>query len=540
MAAIVQEPRWLQRTASIGLAVLLLVAAAIRLRMLDVPLERDEGEYAYIGALLLDRIPPYTAAYSLKTPGTPAIYALWMAAFGRTIAAIRIGLLLTNSASTVLLFLLAQRRFGSVGAFAAAVTFACLSLATATLGTYAHATHFVVFAAIAGLLALDRALLSARPAGLFAAGTLFGVAVLMKQPGVVFAGFALSWIAWSWWRTQARTWRELGVRILAFLVGFSGPVAVTAAWVWAAGTFDAFWFWTVSYAHHYGTYTPIATGVLRLGSRLGRMAPQLWSFGILVCCGLTVLITRPARERAYVGGLFLFSFAGVCAALQFRPHYFILLAPAAALLVGGLAAEAWTRAMTTMGKRVVLGLVATTIGLSWGQSLWAQREVLFDASPIEVSRALYLASPFPEAVEVARYLKDHSAPTDTIAILGSEPEILFYAERRSATGHLYMYPLMEAHPFARAMQRQMIAEIERAQPRYVVYVRTDGSWNRAVFSDRLVFDWIERFIAARYARVGQVDIRGPRDTRYLWDVDVVGADVTPYTHLLIFRSVDRP
>jgi hypothetical protein len=253
---------------------------------------------------------------------------------------------------------------------------------------------------------------------------------------------------------------------------------------------------------------------------------------------LAVLAARGARGRAYVTGLFIFSVAGVCAGLYFRPHYFILLAPAAALLVGCVAAEAWTRAGTATRKHGVIALAATTIVLAGGQSLWMQRDVLFTASPIEVSRALYLASPFPEAMEVARYVKARSTPTETIAILGSEPEIPFYAQRRSATGHVYMYSLMEAHPFARAMQAEMIAEIEHSQPRYLVYVRTESSWNRTVLSDRLVFDWIEGFVAARYARVGQVEIRGPRETRYLWDADVAGADVTPYTHMLVFRRTD--
>ncbi|MEI7808576.1 MAG: hypothetical protein WCJ07_08850, partial [Verrucomicrobiota bacterium] len=43
-------------------AVLALVAAA-RLRLLNFPLERDEGEYAYAGQLILQGFPPYELAY---------------------------------------------------------------------------------------------------------------------------------------------------------------------------------------------------------------------------------------------------------------------------------------------------------------------------------------------------------------------------------------------------------------------------------------------------------------------------------------------
>jgi hypothetical protein len=38
-------------------------------------LERDEGEYAYAGQLMLQGIPPYQLAYTMKLPGPFAAYA---------------------------------------------------------------------------------------------------------------------------------------------------------------------------------------------------------------------------------------------------------------------------------------------------------------------------------------------------------------------------------------------------------------------------------------------------------------------------------
>ena len=67
---------------------------AIRIRLLGIPLERDEGEYAYSGQLMLQGIPPYKLAYNMKFPGTYAAYAAIMAIFGQTIAGIHFGLLL--------------------------------------------------------------------------------------------------------------------------------------------------------------------------------------------------------------------------------------------------------------------------------------------------------------------------------------------------------------------------------------------------------------------------------------------------------------
>jgi len=46
------------------------LTTGVRIRLLGIPLERDEGEYAYAGQLFLQGIPPYKLAYSMKLPGT--------------------------------------------------------------------------------------------------------------------------------------------------------------------------------------------------------------------------------------------------------------------------------------------------------------------------------------------------------------------------------------------------------------------------------------------------------------------------------------
>lgn len=68
------RPSWASKHAALLCVVAALVfLAGVRLRLADVPLERDEGEYAYAGQLILDGIPPYRLAYNMKFPG--AYYA---------------------------------------------------------------------------------------------------------------------------------------------------------------------------------------------------------------------------------------------------------------------------------------------------------------------------------------------------------------------------------------------------------------------------------------------------------------------------------
>ena len=93
-------------------AVIILFFALIRFQLRDCPLERDEGEYAYAGQLILQGVAPYQLVYSMKLPGTFAAYSLILAVFGQTPGAIHLGLLFINAATTLLVFLLARRLFG--------------------------------------------------------------------------------------------------------------------------------------------------------------------------------------------------------------------------------------------------------------------------------------------------------------------------------------------------------------------------------------------------------------------------------------------
>src|SRR3989449_10778808 len=134
------------------------------------------------------------------------------------------------------------------------------------------------------------------------------------------------------------------------------------------------------------------------------------------------------------------------------------------------------------------GLAAALTVVPLVAFLFAERVILWEAPPERVTRELFGLSPFPESVEIARYLRSRTAEGERIAVIGSEPEIYFYAGRRGATGYIYMYPLMEDQPYAARMQRQMIDEIEAARPRFVVLVNASASWNVRPQSDRTLFE----------------------------------------------------
>ncbi len=507
---LVQFAWWALATIAFALVI------AIRIRLLGIPLERDEGEYAYAGQLILQGIPPYKLAYNMKFPGTYAAYALIMSIFGQTIQAIHVGLLLVNAATMVVIFFIGQRLFGLPEGVAAATTYGVISLSPSVLGLAAHASQFAMLPVLGGTLLL------LNPSGqrgfgrVFASGVLFGIGVLMKQPAAPFILFGAASILWNDIRRRA-AFKTIALRISIFSAGAIIPFALTCLILWQAGVFEKFWFWTVKYAAQYGTLVPLnaappifavmAAGVIRSGW-------ALWVLGGIGVAG--GLWNRRSRSGAvFLSGLLALSLLALSAGFYFREHYFIFILPAVSLFcgvaIGMLSDFVASRSRLLRFTPVLLFCVALS------QPILAARQFYFEVSAPEACRIAYGSNPFPESVKIAEYLRDHSSPSDTIAILGSEPQIYFYSRRHSTTGYIYTYPLMEAQSYARRMQEEMISEIEVARPRYLISVAIDVSWFRRSSSEQLIFTWANEYLSQYYKLVGFVNTLSASRTDYYFE-----------------------
>jgi hypothetical protein len=118
---------------------------------------------------------------------------------------------------------------------------------------------------------------------------------------------------------------------------------------------------------------------------------------------------------------------------------------------------------------------------------------------------------------MAEYVKANSPDTATIAVLGSEPEIYFYAKRHSATGYIYMYSLVVRQKYSARMRQEMIQELEANRPSYLVYVDVWDSWGDREGGPELAafLSELREYMNAHYEKVGVADIG--KSTVYVWD-----------------------
>jgi hypothetical protein len=518
-----------------AIVLILLFAAFIRFRLRDFPLERDEGEYAYMGQLMLQGIPPYKLAYNMKFPGTYAAFSAILAVFGQTPAAIHCGLILINALTLLVMFFLGARLFGRLAGLVACACYGLLSAGQSVMGMAAHATHFVVLPAIAGILLLLRAVERRRSRLFFFSGVLVGLACIMKQPGVYFVLFAGLYLILIESGNRPVDWRRLSRTGAAFLVGAVAPFALTCLLLSAAGVFGKFWFWTFSYAREYGSVLSLSQGLQQFTMAFPCVVAPSAFIWLAAAIGLvSILWNRASRQtNGFIIGFPLFSFFAVCPGFYFRPHYFILLLPAVGLLAGLAVSSAcqFLRRRNLFLRAIPVFLIL----LAFGHAVARQSRFLFRVDPLTACLESYGPNPFAESLAVAGYIRNHTSKDARIAVLGSEPQIYFYSGRLSATGYLYTYALMEDQKYAGQMQQEMIAEIEKARPEYVVFVSLHSSWARRTNSEKHIFTWANEYLPDHYLVEGIVDIGDSGQAHYRWGEEAAVYEPRPQNSFIILR-----
>jgi hypothetical protein len=518
--------------------VLILLSVYVRIRLLNIPLERDEGEFTYLAQQMLKGIPPFASAYSLKIPGIFGVYALGMKFFGQSLYGIHSILLLANIATIFLIFLLCKMicdvRFGLI----ASSVYAILSVSYPLLGVIGHATHFVVLFAMAGFVCLFVAFKKRSASYLLISGFMFGISFTMKQHAAAFSIFAFLCLVREGFKLKLG-WRKMIYFMALFVAGGILPYIGWVLYLAANGVFQQFWFWTVKYASEYATDTTIAEGWLNFKAQFGKILGTSGIFWLLAFIQWLLLATGIIKKqnRFFLTGLFIASFIAILPGFYFRNHYFIMMLPAVSILIGS-AVSTFLEAMqqSNANSRKIYGLFAMIfVAAICTIMIVKERQYLFYDSPEKVSKSIYNMKPFVESKAIAKYIKENTSADDYIAVLGSEPQIYFYADRPSASGYICVYGLMEAQPFAIQMQNQFAHEIEAKNPKFIVNVTDPSSWLPRQNSPQNIFYWAESYLSSNYELVGLIAISDTFSTKAFWGPEARQWINTTPSELQIYR-----
>ncbi len=495
----------------LGASVILVLTA--RIHLLTFPFERDEGEYAYMAKLILDGHAPYTLAYNMKLPGTYYMYALIMWVSGKSIVGVHIGLMIISTASMLLLFSISKNFVSKIGAVISAASFGIMGTSWTLYAQAAHATHFVAFFALLGIYFLLQMYKYEKNKLLFyfIPGVFFSLAFICKQSGIFFVLFGFAAIITKEFNLDSLF--ILAKKLLVFSLGFVIPIIVMLSYFYFFGNFDKFWFWTVKYLVTYGDQIPIsyAPEMFKIGlnlitsnySSVGYTA--MWIVSLL---GIPfIFINKESAQNKITAFLFvLFSFITILPGFYFREHYFITLLPAAGLLIAFFFDFSNNFFINRLRKPGLVFFSFSAFLILIGIGINANKDYLFYEDTKVSCKKAYGQNPFAESIEIAEFLKQNSTKDDKIAVLGSEPQICFYADRYSATGYIYTYNLVEIHAYALSMQQEMAKEIETNKPKFMLFVKIDVSWLCKPNYENFIFKWADEYVKKYYKLVGLYDV----------------------------------
>ena len=523
-------------------ASLVLIVTAIRLPLLPIPLERDEGEYAYIAWRLGYNELPYRDWVDQKPPGVFYVYRLALSLPFEAVRAIHFVGLLFSAASVCALFFLGLQFIDRFWAFLGAALFALLSLDPLVQGTAANTELFMLCPLILSLIAFFAATAKTKPRVLFIvlAGALTGIAVMFKQVAVV-NWFLLAGL-YPVFAPREKRWRGAVSFIAWSAMGLLTVLALVVLYFWRRGGLTEFvdnvFTHNLEYIGSIGASARLeyCWGTL---TTLARTQAVVWVFA---AAGLMVLfMTGRAKWFLFTAGWLLTSAIGVSASGYFFPHYFQQLLPALALAAaagaGWFAAMPVWKIIPTWARRTALSLLLAVLP---GITLWP---FLFKYMPAESVRKIYPGDFFAEMPQFARRLETLTPPDKRVFVFGAEPELLFYARRASATRYIFLFPLYGPYGNAREKQLVAAAEVESANPPTAVYFPnllffTSGTdqyftdWSRSYMEQNFYVDTL--LIAGEYGTAQMLNVASDVQS------DVSAAREAVIGAILVRRSHETP
>lgn len=479
----------------------ILIAIAIRLPVLDLPLERDEGAYATIAQAMLRGAVPYRDLFDHKPPGVFVAYAAAFVTIGSTPFAVR----LLGCAAAALtcwgLVILGRRRRAPDRGVAAAALYGVASALPSYNGGTTNTEMLLAAPLVWGLAAAEgNGRWSAAAAGL-----LLGCTLLLKPTAAPIVAFALVYNGVI--RASDIGWKRAAQWLAMAGSGTLLPLLVTVGFFAFVGAWPDFVECVLSYNLRYAASASASAGVESIAAGLYDFItgdPLLW---MLVPVGLAIVtFVGPARERAFTWAFVASALLAVGVGFLYS-HY----------VQTALPALAWTAAapvsllrrfpaMARAGYRVaaISGLVLVPVSTA----LAVNSAYFFGSSAAQRMRYMYGQEPYAEAVDLSRAVGAHSLPGDPVAVIGSEPEIYFLSQRPPASRYLYTYPLAPAFDTDGSARKRFIADLERVSPRVIVTVWSSTSIGLDPDEAPEFFEELSR-VLAEYELVAAGDLGEP-------------------------------
>lgn len=444
-----------------------------RIQLLAIPIERDEGSFAYISHWLLRGKDLYTDMLDSKLPGLYAWYAFSTSVFGYNATGIHIGLFISNILAGIFFYLLLNEIFNRYVASISTAFFLLLIIAPNVNGFAAHATQLLLPFLLSGCWLFWKGIKENRLLYFFLSGLMIGASFTFKQQSAVFGILlALLWwplrLAWNkneHSRIPLLEWLMLGVGGLL-------PLLATLLYFQLTGRLDEFIFWTYEQPMRLSASMKDPWYVM-LWNGINRVNQKFEMIYIIAAIGfLSIFFTSFRSDRKWFALLFVIcSVLSVAIGVGYYSHYFVVAMPGIALCIG---LTIYFLSEKIKKTRWNIGLAVAFIFLLI--PLIARKDYYFTPDYNKIHQEAYNQNMFPEIEKLGRELRKRIPEGEKLAVFGSEPEVLVAAQREGCSKHLMVYSMIIDTENAVTMQDEYHKDITECDADYLVFDVFSSSW----------------------------------------------------------------
>lgn len=467
---------------------LLVTAILFRINFINLPYERDEGEYAYIAYFVKQGVVPYRDVFDQKPPLIFLVYYFSEILNPGGTWGPRILSLISTYTVAILLYFTGKKLFDSrTGSVSMWLFIAMLTIPEMT--PFAANTEIFMLPFVMGCFFIfinfknsDKKL----PWYLF--GIFSSIAVMLKPICIPLLLFIfVTWIFDC--ATKNYGFKSLLINIFLTMLGVITVITPIFIYLFENNALKPFLDTVITYNLSY--FQEFHNNGL---GRFFYTTSSLFVTFPLVFLTIFIFILNKCYNLWHFAGILFFLFLPIYNSPFL--HYYVIIIPFFALFASA--------GFNYLLRRYKINLNVTGAYLTF---LFILSATLMNLDGILSSKEALLQqtydnNQFSNSVLFAKMLTKYTKTEDVILMLGNEPQVLYYSKRKSASRFFYMYPMFIPTAKIKIYQDEYLNDLITKAPRFIVftpYIYPDNGGN----SEAILFlEKADAIIQEKYDAVG--------------------------------------
>ena len=462
----------------------------------NAPFERDEGEYAYSAYLMRTGGTPYQDSFLQKPPLIIYTYLLGQEINPIAVWPPRVLAAIFTFLTAILVGLIATKEWGKIaGAFSIFIFLPLIYFPPLT--PFSANTEKFMLLPIMALVALLVFYENSQKNWVYIlAGFLSVLAIFYKPICLPVIIFIILYYLFKLYKSSSpKTFSVLIKPILLMKISilFTAVILLLPFLNVLPIFFKEVVIFNISYASSFGD---------PFGNFFNYLSKFLNYWWILLFLLFGLIFEKP-KNILYYSALLLISL--LCVFSSPIGHYYLMLMPFLALFCGALFSSLLNYFSLNEHQKQITTFFALPVIIFIMIFPFKNQ---FSLAPKTLEEWVYgTVNPFGESGEVAIHLAQITNPSDTVFVAGSEPQIYYYAERKSKTRFIITYPLNLPTPYQKEYQTELVNDLEKNPPKAIVISQRtmSGLWNEG--SPEIFIKYFDNLISQNYKIIGG----------YVWD-----------------------